>query len=125
MLRIGSIVIHCHAFDRMVAFWEEALHYAARTPTDTDWVVLRDPNGVRPSLSFQRRAEPPRARSWLHLDLYADDASAEVTRLLSLGASLYPWRYEPGADYVVLTDPDGHLFCVIQEMQSTREANHA
>jgi hypothetical protein len=23
------------------------------------------------------------------------------------------WDYEPGADYVVLADPDGNRFCVI------------
>jgi hypothetical protein len=26
MIRIGSIVIHCYEFDRMGAFWREALH---------------------------------------------------------------------------------------------------
>jgi len=24
------------------------------------------------------------------------------------------WRYRPGADFVVLEDPDGNLFCVVQ-----------
>jgi hypothetical protein len=24
-VRIGSIVIHCHEFDRMVSFWQNAL----------------------------------------------------------------------------------------------------
>ncbi len=26
-LKIGSIVIRCHEFDKMLAFWQEALHY--------------------------------------------------------------------------------------------------
>jgi hypothetical protein len=30
----------------------------------------------------------------------------------ALGAARYPWRYPPGADYVVLADPDDNLFCV-------------
>ena len=38
----------------------------------------------------------------------------EVDRLLRLGARRYPWRYEPGSDYVVLEDPDGNLFCVVR-----------
>jgi hypothetical protein len=50
----------------------------------------------------------------MHLDLYADDQKAEVERLVNLGTTRYPWRYPPDADYVVLADPDGNLFCVVQ-----------
>jgi hypothetical protein len=38
----------------------------------------------------------------------------EVERLVKIGAARYPWRYEPNHDYVVLEDPDGNLFCVVQ-----------
>jgi hypothetical protein len=37
-----------------------------------------------------------------------------VERLVALGARRYPWRYNPEADFVVLEDPDGNLFCVVQ-----------
>ena len=54
-------------------------------------------------------------RNWIHLDLYTDDQKAEVGRLEALGARRYPWRYRTGADFVVLEDPDGNLFCVVQK----------
>ena len=38
----------------------------------------------------------------------------EFEKMIQLGAKPYPWRYEPEADYVVLEDPDGNLFCVVQ-----------
>jgi Glyoxalase-like domain len=38
-----------------------------------------------------------------------------VERLVSLGATRYPWRYRAQADYVVLEDPAGNLFCVVQK----------
>ncbi len=44
-MRIGSIVIHCHDFDRTVAFWRAALHYVPREPATDRWLVLRDPTG--------------------------------------------------------------------------------
>ena len=50
-----------------------------------------------------------------HLDLYASDRQAEVERLLALGAHRVEWRYPEGADYVVLSDPDGNKFCVVQK----------
>jgi catechol 2,3-dioxygenase-like lactoylglutathione lyase family enzyme len=107
--------MHCAEFDRTVAFWEAALGYVPREPARSGWVVLRDPAGKGPNLSFQARDRRPGRRSWLHLDLYTADQAAEVERLVQLGARRYPWRYRPQADFVVLEDPGGTLFCVVQK----------
>lgn len=115
MIGIGSIVIHCSEFKRMVEFWRDALHYVPRGPATSDWAVLRDPAGRGPNLSFQARDRSGWRRSWLHLDLYADSQADEVERLLTIGAVRVPWRYPKDADYVVLQDPDGNLFCVVQK----------
>lgn len=113
-VRVGSIVIRCYEFERMVQFWQAALHYVVRY-ADEGWVILRDPSGKGPNISLDRA--PTRRtgrRSWIHLDLYTTNQSSEVERLVALGATRYPWRYEPHADFVVLEDPDGNLFCVVQ-----------
>jgi catechol 2,3-dioxygenase-like lactoylglutathione lyase family enzyme len=113
-VRIGAVVIRCYEFEKMFAFWQEALHYRPREPARDGWVVLCDPSGRGPNLSLDRHSKPREgARSWLHLDLYTDDQKNEVERLLSLGAQRYPWRYQPANDFVVLADPDGNLFCVV------------
>jgi hypothetical protein len=53
---------------------------------------------------------PPR----LHLDLYTEDQVGEVKRLLSLGATEVHWdKRPPDADYVILADPEGNRFCVV------------
>jgi len=44
-MKIGSIVFRCCEFDKMLAFWQEALHYVPREPATNGWVVLRDPDG--------------------------------------------------------------------------------
>jgi hypothetical protein len=50
----------------------------------------------------------------VHLDLYADDQAAEVERLIALGATEVHWdKRPPDADYVILADPEGNRFCVI------------
>lgn len=114
-MRIGSIVIRCYEFEKMMAFWQEALHYVPREPASSRWVVLRDPKGRGPNLSLDKYPEKRSGkRSRLHLDLYAEDRGAEVERLVKLGAIRYPWRYKPGDDFIVMEDPDGNLFCVVQ-----------
>jgi Glyoxalase-like domain len=114
-MRIGSIVVHCHEFDKMLEFWQQALHYTPREPAKSGWVVLRDPAGEGPNLSLNRTLEKRSGkRSRLHLDLYTNDREAEVKRLITIGATPYRWRYQPDSDFVVLEDPDGNLFCVVQ-----------
>src|SRR5690606_21727106 len=44
-------------------------------------------------------------------------------RLLELGATRVDWRYPPGADYVVLADPDGNKFCVIDAADYFEESS--
>ena len=115
-MKIGSIVIRCYEFEKMLAFWQEALHYVPREPASGGWVVLQDPMGAGPNLSLDQVPERRRGkRSRLHLDLYTDDQQSEVERLVALGALRFPWRYIPGDDFVVLADPDDNLFCVVQK----------
>jgi hypothetical protein len=114
-MRIGSIVVHCYEFDKMLEFWQQALHYTPREPAKSGWVVLRDPEGEGPNLSLNRTLEKRSGkRSRLHLDLYTNDREAEVKRLIMIGATPYRWRYQPDSDFVVLEDPDANLFCVVQ-----------
>jgi catechol 2,3-dioxygenase-like lactoylglutathione lyase family enzyme len=114
-MKIGSIVIACYEFDRMAAFWQAALGYVAREPMTSGWVVLRDPAGQGPNLSLNGMPTKRKARSRLHVDLYTRKRDVEVQRLIALGATRYPCRYRPNADFVVLQDPDGNLFCVVQK----------
>jgi catechol 2,3-dioxygenase-like lactoylglutathione lyase family enzyme len=115
VMRIGSIVIDCSEFDKMLAFWQEALHYVPREPAKDGWVVLRDPEGRNPNVSLNQVPEKRSGRNRLHLDLYTDNREGEVKRLLRLGATRHPQTYEPDDDFVVLEDPDGNLFCVVQK----------
>jgi len=115
-VKIGSIVIRCYEFEKMLAFWQAALHYVPARPAVDGWVILRDPAGKGPNLSLDQAPEKRSGkRGWIHLDLYAMDREGEVDRLVKIGATRYPWRYQPDDDFVVLEDPDGNLFCVIQD----------
>ena len=51
-----------------------------------------------------------------HLDLHVaseEEQDAEVARLISLGARRVEWVYPDGANFVVLSDTEGNLFCVV------------
>ena len=115
MIRVGSIVLRVDDLPRQAAFWAAALDYVPREdPGTADFVLMRPRDGVGPNMSLDRvRSEvhiPPR----IHLDLYAEDQAAEVERLIGLGATEIHWdKRPPDADYVILADPEGNRFCVV------------
>ena len=115
-LRIGSIVLNVTDVPRAMAFWAPALGYEPRYAPEPDWVILApEDSGGRPNLSLNLGESRPEAFPHVHLDLYAADQGAEVERLVTLGARrVEDWPYpEEDHDYVVLQDPDGNRFCVI------------
>jgi catechol 2,3-dioxygenase-like lactoylglutathione lyase family enzyme len=106
MLRLGSIVLNVSDLNRASEFWAQALGYVRRPGNPA---ALAPPSGEGPLLWFD---EDDRT----HLDVWAAESGqqqAEVERLLALGATRVPWNYPDDADFVVLADTEGNLFCVI------------
>ncbi len=114
-IRVGSVVIDCNDLPAMLAFWREALGYEPKYEPEDDWVILRDPGGRNVNVSLQLVPEPRVGKNRLHFDLYAEDQKNEVERLLGIGATLHPRTPEPDEDFIVLADPEGNLFCVIED----------
>ena len=114
MLRVGSIVIRVDDLERQKAFWMAALGYAARVSDGDDFALLHPPDGVGPNVSLDKVRSTVQVPPRIHLDLYAEDQAAEVARLVGLGATEVHWAKRPSdADYVILADPEGNRFCVI------------
>jgi predicted enzyme related to lactoylglutathione lyase len=113
-LRVGSTVIGVSNIRRAMAFWEQALGYVPRDEPEDTFVVLTPPSGDGPNISLMVSETPVQERPRVHLDLYADDQGAEVERLIGLGAAHVDWAdYPPDADFIVLADPEGNRFCVV------------
>jgi predicted enzyme related to lactoylglutathione lyase len=116
MIRVGSVVIRVDDLDRQVEFWSHALDYVPRDRDDPDMVLLRPRDGIGPNVSLDRWHAPVQVPPKIHLDLYADDQAAEVERLIALGATRVEWKRMPDdADFVILADPEGNRFCVIDK----------
>ena len=91
-------------------------------PRGSDWLVLRDRDGVA-RLAVQQVAELP-VTTWpaaivpqqLHLDMTVadvDELHVQRDRALSLGARVLEDRTaDPDEPLIVFADPAGHPFCV-------------
>jgi catechol 2,3-dioxygenase-like lactoylglutathione lyase family enzyme len=115
MLRIGSIVWGVRDVARAIDFWCNALGYLLLREPDETWAILVPDDGPGAQLAIKLVTSNPEDHQRHHLDVYTCDQAAEVERLLKLGATRVDWRYPEHGDYVVLADPDGNTFCVVQK----------
>jgi predicted enzyme related to lactoylglutathione lyase len=114
MIRVGSVVLRVDDLQRQTEFWEAALDYVRRESDSDDFVLLRPKHGDGPNLSLDLHHSTLQVPPRIHLDLYTDDQKGEVERLLALGATEVRWdKRPPDADYVILADPEGNRFCVV------------
>ena len=119
MLRLGTVVLGADDVDRAVSFWSHVLGYeAVRFPdSDNEFTILVPPSGEGTRVALQRAETPPQDHPRVHLDLVVDDAAeqaAEIERLIGLGATRVRWDLYPAdPDFVVLADPEGNSFCVV------------
>ena len=123
-LHLATVVVNVQDMERAVRFWEAALGYRQRDPVPGPrFTVLVDPAGKRTSLSLQLSLqlsrEPSQEPVRVHVDLYTAEQDEHVERLVALGASrVDDWPYPDDPDFVVLRDPDGNEFCVIDHPPS-------
>jgi hypothetical protein len=104
----AALVLHVSDTGRAAEFWRRALGYV-RQQNQPDFLVPPNGEGLRLHLDEEDRT---------HLDLWVDrefsDLETEVDRLVGLGATKVDWVYPEDADFVVLADTEGNLFCVIK-----------
>src|SRR3954451_25460676 len=118
--RIAVLTIDARAPARVADFWCQVL----------GWVVHdRDPDGVvtiaapgalpgagDPAIDVVPVPELKTVKNRLHLDLRADGTTRdeELDRLLALGARRVDVGQGPDVSWVVLADPEGNEFCLLQ-----------
>jgi catechol 2,3-dioxygenase-like lactoylglutathione lyase family enzyme len=120
MLRIGTVVMGVGDIHRAYEFWRQALGYIPRhgEPEPDDDFLILDPDGREgTALALDTSESPVQEHPRVHLDLYVDsdaEQTAEIARLLSLGAQEVDWDlYPESPDFVVLADTEGNRFCVV------------
>ncbi|MET9963081.1 VOC family protein [Streptomyces sp. NPDC006326] len=113
LAKISTVVIECGDPVRLAEFYSKVtgheITYSAEEYASLD-------GGEYPGLAFVR-IEGYRAPHWpddrrpAHLDFTVADLEEAAGRILALGASKP--EFQPGKDqWVVLTDPEGHPFCL-------------
>ncbi len=129
---VRQVVLDCTDARKLAEFYRQLLGWQYRPgdeppsagepdPNGSDWLVLRNPDGV--GMAFQQVPELPEP-TWpdstqpqqMHLDMTVPtvaDLEVQHERALSLGARLlYDRTDDPEEPLRVYADPAGHPFCI-------------
>jgi len=101
---------------RLARFWAEALGWTL-DDTDADEITLRPSDGTPPEIVFQRVPEQKADQNPIHFDLTTaslDDQRDSEARLLALGAQPVDIGQTAADLHIVLADPEGNEFCLIE-----------
>jgi catechol 2,3-dioxygenase-like lactoylglutathione lyase family enzyme len=118
VLTFGVVALGVTDVQRAAEFWSAALAYRLREDGYGGWSkVLVPQDGAGTAIALQLSATPPEAHPRLHFDLHVanvNEQEAETARLVSLGARRVDWdSYPEDPDFIVLADPDGNRFCIV------------
>ena len=98
----------------MKAFWEETLGYhEARGKESYSYLV--DPSGHGPHLFLQVVPERRTEKNRLHLDIVVASLPEAVAAAEARGATRVTEFKTPITWFVVLEDPEGNQFCLVDE----------
>ncbi len=111
---------------RMIAFWSAVLGYDVEdeerfiADEDRAYWSLVDPTGRGPRLVIQRVPEPVTAKPRLHIDVHEPDIEAAAAHAVTRGAKRIDDSpvVEVGTAWIRLEDPEGNIFCIVQERRS-------
>ena len=110
----SGVTIDCLDPERVARFWS-ALLGRAPGPSQEGWVYLGKRSDPQPRLVFQPVSEPAIGKVRIHLDIAVDDIDEVTTMVVNLGGRSTGERHEHDEGVVVvMADPEGHQFCLVQ-----------
>ena len=114
--RLVALVVDANDPLRLATFWAEALQWTIEHDTPEE-VALVPTDGTGFRIEFQSVPEQKGGKNGIHLDLTTtsiDDQRGTVARLTDRGAHHVDIGQRPDEPHVVLADPEGNEFCVIE-----------
>ncbi|MDO8307861.1 MAG: VOC family protein [Actinomycetota bacterium] len=119
MLTVESLTVDAADPARLAAFWAALLgwtvHVGAEGEADEGEVWIEAPRPASsPDILFLPSTDQRPGKNRLHLDLRPDDRDAQVERALELGAAPVDIGQSGEESWVVLADPEGNEFCILQ-----------
>jgi predicted enzyme related to lactoylglutathione lyase len=112
--RWAGLTVDCADPRRLGDFWSALLGGDLSEPLP-GWVRLHPPDHTVPVVNFQPVPEPKQGKTRIHLDVAVDDVERAIATVVELGGRSLDQRYDYDEGVVVIVaDPEGNEFCLVQ-----------
>ncbi len=108
-ITLENVVFDCTDATALATFWA-AVFSSTVDDGGNEFFSSVNSSGDGPALFFIQVPEPRTGKNRLHVDLAAADWSAELDRLIGLGAKRLDEHDEYGTHWITLADPEGNVF---------------
>jgi hypothetical protein len=124
---LSAVVFDANDRVALAHFWAAALGWEYSEDSDDEGVssAVADDGALR-RLEFVTAPNEQRSANWMHFDLSStslEDQRATAERLVELGARHLDIGQGPDADNIVLADPEGNEFCILEPGNSFVDGN--
>ena len=110
-VELSAITVDCANAAKLAGFWAGVLGRGVDDGASEEFASIGADGG--PGWAFTRVPEPKGTKNRVHADFAVADLSAEVERVVGLGAEVLAEREEDGARWTTLADPEGNEFCLV------------
>ena len=121
--KLSALCIDANDLELLAKFWSEALHWQIDADTYKDFggVQLIPTDGTIFTIDIVPVPEKKVGQNRIHLDLTTtsiDDQNETVNKLIELGGSRIDIGQGADAEHIVMADPEGNEFCIIEPTNS-------
>ncbi|PGH46263.1 hypothetical protein GA0070622_5487 [Micromonospora sediminicola] len=110
----SGVTVDCVDPERVARFWSVLLGREAGASQE-GWVYLGERGDPQPRLVFQPVPGPSVGKVRIHLDVTVDDLDEAMATVTRLGGGFTGERHDHDEGVVVvMTDPEGHEFCLVE-----------
>jgi len=118
-MELGALTFDANDPHRLAQFWATMWQTSWRSARILPEAAAVDPAGSRPLMLFLPVPEAKTAKNRCHLDLHTDRVEPAVDRAVAAGATVLAHHDEVVGRWVVLADPEGNEFCIVEDVDAT------
>ena len=110
-----AVTFDCADATIVCQFWSAVLGRPIDTepmPPSPYFASIGLTDASQPGYMFIQVPDAKTVKNRVHLDLDADNVTAEVARVIALGATHIHDKEEYGLQWTTLADPEGNEFCI-------------
>ena len=108
-----GLAMDANDVESLANFWREAANYEIADSHFPYVAVMTSDDPVQPRIIIIQVPETKSAKNRVHMEFRTDDLKSEAERVVALGATLVDEREFGDTKWIVMQDPEGNEFCLV------------